>query len=234
MPIVRSSVPTALSVLLLAATAPLGAQEPMVDQGTFRILVEGRPAGTEEFTIRQTGSGAGTEVIAVGRVEATLPSGTLELTPRLRARGLDAAPVNYQVDVGGDSPRKILGQVGAGRFSSRIVTGSGEQLREYVASDRALILDDGVAHHYYFLAQRLRNGTVPVIVPRENRQVVATVSDRGEERVEIAGTTVTLYHLVVQVPGGGERHVWVDALNRVIRVRIPDRSYEAVRTAVPR
>jgi hypothetical protein len=230
MSIVRSVLP----LLLLALAAPLGAQGTVVDQGTFRVTVGGQTAGTEEFVIRQSGSGTGSDVTASGRVEVTLPGGTLELVPRLRARGLDASPVSYQVDVGGDSPRRILGQVGAGRFSARIVSTSGEQLREYVASDRALILDDAVAHHYYFLAQRQRNGTVPVIVPRENRQVVATVSSTGEERVDVGGTTASLFHLVVQVPGSSERHVWVDALSRVIRVRIPATGYEATRTELPR
>jgi hypothetical protein len=230
MPIVRSVLP----LLLLALAAPLGAQGTVVDQGTFRVTVGGQTAGTEEFVIRQSGSGTGSDVTATGRVEVTLPGGTLELVPRLRARGLDAAPVSYQVDVGGDSPRRILGQVGAGRFSARIVSTSGEQLREYVASDRALILDDAVAHHYYFLAQRQRSGPVPVIVPRENRQVVATVSSMGEERVDVGGSAASLFHLVVQVPGSSERHVWVDALSRVIRVRIPATGYEATRTELPR
>ncbi len=233
MPIARTAALRALPLLLVALAAPLGAQT-VVDQGAFQVSVDGRAAGREEFSIRQTGSGSGSEVTASGRVEVSLPGGTLELTPRLRARGLDASPVTYQVDVGGDSPRRILGQVGAGRFSARIVTGSGEQLREYVASDRAVILDDGVAHHYYFLAQRLNSGRVPVIVPRENRQVLATVTSRGEEQATIAGTPVRLYQLIVQIPGSSERHVWVDALNRVIRVRIPATGYEAVRTEVPR
>lgn len=230
MPLVRSVLP----LLLLVLAAPLGAQGTVVDQGTFRVTVGGQTAGTEEFVIRQSGSGTGSDVSASGRVEVTLPGGTLELVPRLRARGLDASPVSYQVDVGGDAPRRILGQVGSGRFSARIVSSSGEQLREYVASDRALILDDAVAHHYYFLAQRQRNGTVPVIVPRENRQVVATVSSMGEERVDVGGTAASLFHLVVQVPGSSERHVWVDALSRVIRVRIPATGYEATRTELPR
>ncbi|HEV2150594.1 MAG TPA: hypothetical protein VGR37_24565 [Longimicrobiaceae bacterium] len=233
MPVLRRNALRLVPILLLAAAAPVGAQT-VVDQGTFQISVGGQPAGREEFSIRQSGSGRGAEVAASGRVEVTLPGGTLELTPRLRARGLDAAPVSYQVDVGGDSPSRLLGQVGAGRFSARIVSASGEQLREYVASDRALVLDDGVAHHYYFLAQRERSGTVPVIVPRENRQAMATVSSMGEERVTIGGATVNLFHLVVRIPGSGERHVWVDALNRVIRVRIPESGYEAVRTEVPR
>ncbi|MDP9349698.1 MAG: hypothetical protein M3P24_11255, partial [Gemmatimonadota bacterium] len=87
---------------------------------------------------------------------------------------------------------------------------------------------------YYFLAQRVRGGRVPVIIPRENRQVMATVTSRGEERVRIGDATASLFHLVVHPAGGEERHVWVDALSRVIRVDIPARGYRAERTALPR
>jgi hypothetical protein len=135
--------------------------------------------------------------------------------------------------VGGSSPQRIVGTVGSGRFSAKIVTGAGEQLREYVVSSGALVLDDGIAHHYYFLAQR-GAARVPVIIPRESRQALATVTRRGEEATDVSGTQVRAYHLVVQVGGGPERHVWVDALNRVLKVEIPERSYVAVRTAVPR
>jgi hypothetical protein len=228
---VRESVLGAV-LTAFALAVPVGAQEG--DEGSFQVFLEGRPVGTEEFTIRQTGSGANAEVVASGRVEVRLPAGTLTLAPRLRARGLEAAPAAYQVDVGGDSPRKIVGTVAPGRFSARIATPSGEQLSEFVASNGALILDEGVAHHYYFLAQRVKNGRVPVIVPRENRQVIATVTNRGEEPVRIGDRTVPLFHLVVQPAGGEERHVWVDALNRVIKVEIPARGYRAERTAIPR
>ena len=91
-----------------------------------------------------------------------------------------------------------------------------------------------MAHHYYFLARRLRNGTVPVIIPRENRQVMATVRDQGEEQINVGGTSTAAYHLVVQPEGGDERHVWVDVLNRVLKVEIPARDYVATRVAAPR
>lgn len=234
LPLRAGRVLACVALVAVAVGSPLHAQTGATDEGTFRVSVDGRNVGTEEFSIRQSGSGSGAETIATGRVQLTLPTGTLELTPRLRASGLRADPVSYEVSVGGDSPRKIVGTVGSGRFSAKIVSSSGEQLREYVASSGALVLDDGVAHQYYFLARRMRNGTVPVIIPRENRQVMATVTDRGEERVTIGGTTVNLFHLVVQPADAGERHVWVDALNRVIKVEIPDRNYVAVRTELPR
>lgn len=218
---------------LLAAGA-LAAQSGASDSGTFQVLVNGYPAGTEEFTIQQTGMGGNAEFVASGRVELSLPSGTIELAPRLRASGFLADPVAYEVTIGGTSPRRIVGQVAGGRFSARITSGSGEQMREYVASSGAVILDDGVAHHYFFLAQRARSGSVPILVPRENRQVMATVTDRGEEMVEIAGRRIPLFHLVVEPAGGGARHVWVDSLNRVIRVEIPEIGYLATRTEIPR
>jgi hypothetical protein len=224
----------ALTLIALGAAAPLTAQSGAEDAGTFRVLLSGRQVGTEEFSIRQTGSGASAEVVATGRVRLTPPTGSVELTPRLRASGFRADPVAYEVTIGGDAPRKIAGSVGSGRFSARITTPSGEQLREYVASSGATVLDEGVAHHYYFLARRTRSGQVPILIPRENRQVMATVTDLGEERVEINGTPATLYHLVVTPSGGEERHVWVDALSRVIRVEIPERGYTAIRTELPR
>lgn len=223
------------TVLLLALCAfPISLEGQAADGGSFQILLEGRPAGSEEFTIRQTGSGSTTEIAAAGQVEMRLQTGTLTLTSRLNARGLEASPVTYRVDVGGDSPRRIAGTVATGRFSARVGTPSGERLSEFVASNGAIILDEGIAHHYYFLAQRLRNGRVPVIIPRENRQVMATVADGGAERVEVAGESANLFRLVVTPDGGSPRHVWVDGLGRVIVVEIPSLGYRAVRTTLPR
>ena len=224
----------ALGLLSLPLAAPDQAAAQAVDSGTFVVYVEDRQVGTEQFIITQAGTGSGAELVATGRVRLRLPEGTLELDPRLTSRGVGADPVSYQVNVGGSSPSRVVGTVGGGRFSAKIVTGSGEQLREYVASSGAVVLDQGVAHHYGFLAQRTHQGRVPVIVPRENRQVMATVSSCGEERVEIGGVSATLYHLVVQPAGGDEHHVWVDDLNRVIRVEVPARAWRAERTRLPR
>lgn len=212
---------------LLAAPA---AAQTGSDRGTFTVFVGDRQVGTEEFTIEQTGTGT----TATGNLRVALPEGTLQLDSRLRTRGVGADPVDYQVSVEGSAPSRTIGTVSSGRFSAKIVTPAGEQLREYVASNGAVVLDEGLAHHYYFLAQRTHGGTVPVIIPRENRQVIATVTNRGEERTRVAGTEATLFHLVVQPRGGDEQHVWVDALNRVIRVEIPARAWRAERTQLPR
>lgn len=228
---------TVVGTLLLAATAlaPRGAdaQFGASDTGVFDVRIGGRSVGTEEFSIRQSGGGSGAEIVATGRVNLAIPTGTLDLTTSLRTTGFQAEPVSYEVTIGGTSPRKIVGSVGDGRFSARIATPSGEQLREYVVSGGATVLDDAVAHHYYFLARRMRNGRIPIIVPRENRQILATVRDVGEEQVTIGDAIHTLYHLEVQPDGGEIRHVWLDDLGRVIKVEIPSSGYMAVRTEIP-
>lgn len=234
MRIPHRKVAKAIVFVTAMTAAPAAAQAGAEDAGTFRVTVGGHVVGTEEFSIRQTGVGASAQIVATGRVQLTLPSGTLELTPRLRASGFRAEPVAYEVAIGGDSPSRIVGEVGRGRFSARIVSPSGEQMREYVASAGATVLDEGIAHHYYFIARRLRRGTVPILIPRENRQLMATVTDLGEESVEVNGTPVSLFHLVVRPADGEERHVWVDTLSRVIRVHIPTQGYLAVRTEIPR
>jgi hypothetical protein len=224
----------ALAALLGVGLAlPAAAQTGASDAGTFLISVGGRQVGTEEFNIVQTGVGANSEIVATGRVRVQLPTGTVELTPRLRTTGFDANPVSYEVAVGSSQPRRVIVTVASGRVSARTITGAGEQMREYLASPGAIVLDDGLAHQYYFLARRLRNGTVPVIIPRENRQVMATVRGLGEEQVQIDDQRVSLFHLVVAPEGGDERHVWVDALGRVIKVQIPARNYVAVRSEIP-
>jgi len=229
--ILASSLPLIATVLVIPT--PAASQTGTDDRGTFQVLVGGREVGTEEFLIQQTGTGTGAEIVATARVHLQLPTGSLDLGPRLRTNGLQAQPVAYEVSIGGTSPRRIVGTVADGRFSARIVTPTGEQLREYLASSGATVLDDGVAHHYYFLARRVRNGRVPIIIPRENRQVMATVTAQGEETLRVGDASVTAYRIIVRPDGGDERRIWVDALSRVIRVEIPARDYAAVRTSAP-
>ena len=105
-----------------------------------------------------------------------------------------------------------------------------------MASDGAVVTDDGLAHHYYFLAQRVgsESARVPLLVPRQSKQYNATVTSRGNEPVTIGGATVQARHLVVSVAGNGERHVWVDSQGRVLRVEVPDQKFLAERVAAPK
>ena len=230
--------PLLLVPLAVAVAASLAVIAPPVaaqwdESGSFDVSIDGRPAGTEEFTIRRTGTGETAETTAVGRVQLRLATGSLEISPRLRTTGGETRPVAYQVEVGGEAPRTIVGTVGAGRFTARIQTATGEQMREYVASEGAVILDDGVAHHYRFVAERAGEGRIPVLIPRENRQVMVDIADGGRSRTTVAGQEVQARRLTLRGTNFPERHVWIDGSNRVLRVEIPSTGYVAVRDALP-
>jgi hypothetical protein len=109
-------------------------------------------------------------------------------------------------------------------------------MREYLAGEGAVLADDGVAHHYYFLAKRLDQGAgrVPVIIPRQNRQVTATVAVAGNETLAVAGRSIEARKLSITSPGGPERIVWIDAQGRVLRMEIPSTSFLAQRVEAPK
>lgn len=219
-----------VSGLVLAEA--LAAQTVTLDEGTFRVLQRGQESGLETFSIRRNGAGESAVVIAVGRV--TQPGETLN--SQLQTTGPGLRPSAYEAHIQAPDSMAIAARVIGGRFSARITSKAGEMMREYLASESAVVIDEGFAHQYWFLAQRVgsQGGRVPVIIPRLSRQITATVTSRGTEPVSIAGTRVNGRHFVVTMPNQPERSFWVDDEGRVLRVEIPAKNYAAVRAAVPR
>lgn len=226
----------ALGGALAWAFAPpaVSAQAVVVDEGEFRILVDGQEAGTESFSIRRSGSGAEAQIIATAEIQMRLPEGRVDLRPALQASGQEMAVSAYQVKVSGYQQEEIYVTLGDRRFRTQIRTERGEQEREYRAAEGTLLLDTGVAHQYYFVSLRFpsEGGRVPVIVPREGRQYTLTVTVAGSTTVEIGGTGLEARHLRLE-GNGGVREVWVDAEGRVLRVRHADAGYEAIRKDAP-
>jgi len=221
------------AVVAATMALPASAQTVRIDEGTFRILLGGREVGTETFAIRQNGTGADAVIIAQGRV-ALDQNGASEVVASVQLAGAGLRPVAYDLELRGGDARRIHGSVTGRRASARIAAGS-ETFREYLVTEGAVVLDDGVAHHYYFIAQRALAGatTVPIMVPRESRQVQATLALGGEEGISAAGTTVRARRITVQPAGGDARHVWIDGNGRVLRVEVPARNLVAVRTTLP-
>lgn len=218
-----------VAVAILAA--PASAQTVRLDEGTFRILVGGREVGSETFSLRQNGTGADAIVIAQGRVILDAN----ETTANVQLSGAGLQLVAYDVELSGQDARRIRASVSRGRASSRTLSAAGETMKEYLVGDGAVLLDDGVAHHYFMIAKRADAGasSAPILIPRESRQVQASITVSGEESISAGGTTVQARKIVVQPAGGDARTVWVDGAGRVLRVEIPARNYVAVRTALP-
>ena len=75
---------------------------------------------------------------------------------------------------------------------------------------------------------------MPVIIPRQNRQVNAQVSNTGEERIAVQGRAVDARRLSIAPAGGPERLVWVDAQGRVLRLEVPATNFVAQRVELPK
>ena len=222
----------AAAALTATASLPAAAQVATLDEGTFTITRNGTPVGRESFTIR---SSPGGQAGAVVQARATVTYDDRRLTPILKSDSI-GSPTEYQLEVraGANASEVLKGVIRRGRFSATMQTPRGENLKEYVVSEGALVLDEDVFHQYYFLARGGRTGSVPVVVPHRNVQVVMRMEDRGPASVTIGGQSIAGRAFVLVEPGGNNREIWVDAQGRVLKVAIPSRGILAVRDEPPR
>jgi hypothetical protein len=219
-------------VALSSATfaTSLTSQVATVDEGSFTITVNGARAGREDFRIRSTPGANGAELVATANVSY----GTRRVLPQLQADAM-GVPSRYVVEVkeGPGADERVVGMVGSGRVSARVTTSRGESANEFSVSQGAVVIDDDVFHQYYFLVRRPA-GSVSVIVPRRNAQVVMRVAEAGSEKISIGGTSIDGRRFTIADPGGANREVWADASGRLLKVAIPSRGIVALRDDPPR
>lgn len=220
----------------LGAGAPLAAQPTaIVDEGSFTVTRRGERVGRENFSIIRMPSARGAEYVAKGAAAY----GERRLDPALRTDSA-GTPISYQVGVrtGADVEQQLTAQVMRGRLSAKVQTPAGVSVREYLVSDGALLLDDGLFHQLYFLARDPRaqgGGTIPVVVPQRSTQVSVRVKlVDANDSVRIGGRSLRARHFSVSEPGGETREVWSDADGRVLRVTMASSGLVAQRDDPPR
>ena len=214
--------------LLAACAPPVTGQNVVVDEGKFRLFDRGREIGTDTFTIRRVGQGADARVIANSVIELDLPAGHQQVKPLLRA-GADLAFSAYQVEVSGPDQANVAVTTDGRRFLTRTTTPTGEQDREFRAAPGSVVLDEGVAHQYWFLSQLAEGTSVPVLVPRAGSQTRLQVLASRPETIVISGAQVPARRVTFEIDG--RRHdAWYDADGRVLKVSVPDRGFLAERT----
>jgi hypothetical protein len=191
--------------------------------------MNGRTAGRENFRITATSRGEVTEYLA----RAELTYGDRKLTPELRTDG-QGSVVEYRVSTrSGPTTESLQWVVERGRFNARKTSESGTSAREYMVPAGALMLDDEVIHHHWFLVLRSRNGAVPLVVPRRSDvKATANMSTVGEESLQIGNHDVAAVHLRASV-GDDVRDIWVDKSGRLLKVAVPSKGLVAVRDDPP-
>jgi hypothetical protein len=208
---------------------PAGSQGTPVDEGTFIISRNGAVIGKEAFRILRSSDRG-----HIYSATAQCASGERRISPALSA---DAAgvPLLYRVEVknGGDVEERLQATGRPGRLHAVLQTRTGESSKEYVVQNGALILDEDVFHHHFFVPLARGSGRVTVVVPRRNAQVSGRVEERGSEKVRVDGREVTAVHWVVTLPDGA-RDLWFDESGRLLKVALPARGLIALREELPR
>ena len=216
---------------LVADPALAGAQgSAVVDEGTFSVTQKGVPLGRESFRIVRAPAPGGQVFRAQG--QSALGDNRVATSLSTDSSG---APVFYDASVTKASQlvQRLQGKGRPGRFGVLAHTKTGESVREYVLDDGALLMDEDVFHHFYFVPLAAQYNRIIVISPRSAQQIRLRLEQRGEEDVEIAGRTVAGRRFALVGPDG-ERDVWVDEQGRLLKVSIPAKGLIALRDDPPR
>lgn len=216
-----------LALALLQAGSPL-------DEGILVVREDTAEVARESFRLshgRLARGGTGWTLATTIRYDRARP--VVVLAPILEV-GADTLPATLQYDVADPrQPSRILGELGRGRFTVRLVSRATERAREFPTGQRAAVLDDSVFALYLFAAWRAATepASLTAIVPRGLRRETIQVQDHGVGPTTLNHDPATLRH--VSVTGGSNIivHLWLDAAGRLMKVEIPSRHLTAERLA---
>lgn len=198
-----------------------------VDRGSFRLYMNGREAGTEEFEIRSRGEGDDQRTTATGAV--SMQDGPTLVTTLL-AQGRALVLQSYRaLRVEGADTLAVTLERARDRLDALIQAPWGEEVREYRAPLSTMILEDGVAHHHFVLGALLQ-GPFPalhVLSPVSQKEVDAE-AEAAPETIQVDGAPIATTRVRVRAEDE-ERLAWFDGSGRLVRVELPARGFVAER-----
>jgi len=219
--------PCLLAIALLQVGSP-------VDEGVLVVRVDTVEVARESFRLthgRLSRGDVGWILATTIRYDRARP--VIVLAPILEVNG-DTMPATLQYDVADPrQPSRILGELGRGRFTVRLVARATERAREFPTGQRAVVLDDSVFALYVFAAWRGASepGGLTAIFPRGLRRAAVRIQDLGLASTTLNHDPARLRHLTVAGDGQETVHVWVDGSGRLMKVEIPSRNLSAERLA---
>jgi hypothetical protein len=196
------------------------------DKGKFKILVNGQPAGTEEFSLSANGG----NWIARGNAEIQTPQGAAHVTGNLELRP-DGAPVRYEWSMQG--AKKAASTIvfnGATANVELRMEGARPYTQQFTFnSDRVVVLDNNMYDQYAILARLYdwdKKGaqTFSVIVPQEMTPGSVTVESLGKQD---SGSGAKLEQLRVKTEDI-EINLFLDG-QRLVRIVSPSANAEIIR-----
>lgn len=215
---------TLLSFVWLLGLFPAAPSEQsrLAAAGSFKVLVDGKPAGWERFEISHDG-----EVVAMkstGELFSRGSSLTLKTVTEIR----NGNPTKYSVDVTENGRLRryavVFRRVGA---LVTIEAGNRRSERDVRLSSNVVVLDDNVWHQYSLLIaryNRARGGNQPfrAFIPRALREVPVLVKPKGKTDFGSGSGKRKADRFIVELARAYEVMVTVDESGLVLAVEVPD------------
>jgi len=223
-----------LIALVLALPGPLSGQNVSIDEGAYRVSLNGEVVGREEFSIRRVGMGDQARLHLRGKVDLDLPNGLRSLTLAVRAEGTEMGVTAYQLKVEGGGDSEIHVSRSGRRFLAKVLSSRGEEVREFRAGPGSILLDRDLAHVHFLLVPFLSNPSgvsLSVLSPLAGEQTRMTFSFEGQEEVRVGTDLIQGRHYRLE-GGAGSRDIWFDEQGRILRVVIPSWGYVAERESL--
>jgi hypothetical protein len=220
----------ALALTLMPWTARAQSSA-VVDEGTFMVTQSGTPLGRESFRIVRAPAPGGQVYRATG--QSALGGNRVNTSLSTDSSGV---PVSYESELSqrGEVVQRLKGRGRPGRFSVLIQTKNGESSHEYVLNNGALLMDENLFHHFFFVPLAAQHSQLAVIAPGVTEPSGFRLEERGSETVEIANRSIPSRHFVLIGPTGATRDVWIDEKGRLLKVAMPERGLVALRDDPPR
>lgn len=207
---------------IVSAAIPHHASAQLVDRGALVLYRNGVEVGVEEFSIQRRGTGGAQLVVASSTVRVR---GGPTLTTSLSLAGTEMAPSEYSVMAAGADTTSVRIVRAGRRFRSRRIDSAGEEERAYPIRGASVILDAGVAHLYFVLAELAEGSVVHPLMPLEGRQLGAARIERAAETIRTGGAPTE----TTRVRLGSVGEAWFDGSGRLLRVRAGDGGFVAER-----
>lgn len=212
-------------------------QSDRLDVGSFTLLVNEQRVGREQFSMHSVKSADG--VAFELRAESAV--GDRRAAVRLESDSA-GTPIRYSVEerTGASVTLRLGGQRVRGRFATLSRSTTGEAAREYLLVAGALVVEDDGLLQYAMVIRHPVSAvgvatTIPILTPTANRQAtMQLVLESVSDTVAIAGSKRVARRWRLLMPGGEARLIWADADDRLLRVQIPSRKFDALRDDVPR
>jgi hypothetical protein len=222
-------------VLLLSALLPrlVAGQVVVVDEGTFTLLLRGTRVGREDFSIRRAPPTA--QAAYVAQANVLMGESRVSVATSTDSLGL---PLRFQHETvaAGQSAATVTGEWRGGLWSGRAVNPLGESAREFRLTAGTIAVEPGVMHHLWFLLRFAPIGRrTTLLLPRTLQSRTVRVEAAGSEAFAIGLSEIQARRFTVRIDAENTvlYEAWVDPSGRLLRVRIPGESLEAVRDEAP-